>query len=235
MNINIYMFKDHLIYSNNLQDAFYQARVYQQQMLNEEKKKTDLKVLTQIVEELNKTIHLIENNQIQLNEADWRRYLGRLFSAADNEADDLVRAAQERASRRPAINIFNIDSLPPALRAMLGQNGVPSFWNGKWWVVDPKTTETYYRVANKDGTFTWKLWKGKDGFWGETDRTGRLVNRDLKPRNAEPGQKGNQGNNIPQFFGIGVAGGAIGSGALSSPEPDDWDTGPGGDTPPYVP
>ena len=228
MIINIYMFNDHLLFSNNINDAANQLRNIQLQQLEEERYKKLSIQLQEQVNELETFINLIESGQY-LSEESWRVRLGRLFSSADNQTDDIVRSAQQASSRKPSINIYDRNLLPTGLKEILGPSGTPSFWNGKWWIVDPKTLETYVRKTNPDGTFTWKLYRGKDGFWGPTDETGKLVDRNLRPTNAAPGQRGNQGNNIPQFLGVGVATGigAIGSGALS-PETDDWDTGPNG-------
>ena len=176
MNINIYMFKDHLIYSNNLQDAFYQARVYQQQMLNEEKKKTDLKVLTQIVEELNKTIHLIENNQIQLNEADWRKFLGRLFGDVAPHADE---AAEIIANLRRTWRTMHPDNWRNILKEMqgLGFPGGPIIWTHP-----TRGSQTWIIKSMGDGSYRPHKWNGTEWVpvgrgqtpWGETHPSGNI-------------------------------------------------------------
>jgi hypothetical protein len=215
------MFKDHLIYSNNLQDAFYQARVYQQQMLNEEKKKTDLKVLTQIVEELNKTIHLIENNQIQLDEERRRGILGVVYDALDFVTGNTAKLKKL---------LENWQKLHPSqweqLRHLLHEKGilyVPTRWN------HPARGLSEYiikEVRTDGGVPVWTVyrWNGERWVlvvngktpWGRSNFDGQVDAPRVKganPNSGRPGENGGWGENQATLAsslddeGMGPAGG----------------------------
>jgi hypothetical protein len=196
------MFKDHLIYSNNLQDAFYQARVYQQQMLNEEKKKNDLIVLTQIVEELNKTIHLIENNQIQLNEAGRGGILGVVYDVLDTITGN-------RAKLRKLLE--NWKKLHPSqwdqLRHLLHEQGIlftPTRWNHpvrgltEYIIKETKTLGgvPVWTVYRWDGDKWVLVVKGQTP-WGRSNVDGQVNAPPVKGAdpNRRPGEGGGWGDN----------------------------------------
>jgi len=217
------MFNDHLLFSNNINDAANQLRKIQLQQLKEERYKNLSIQLEEQVNEVKTIIHLLESGEY-LSEADLRSRLASLFRYEAEEAGSVARAA-ERAMAKP--RTFVRSSLPNWVQTMLGDK-IPTFWRGRLWVVDEATGKIYRQTSNGQ----WGEVAQGETPWGKFDGNGTLNTTNGqrpangKPFNTSPGNNEEWVGLAGQFIGrTGVVGGAIGGGALAT-EVDDWDTGP---------
>lgn len=225
MIINIYMFNDHLLFSNNINDAANQLRNIQLQQLEEEKYKKLSIQLQEQVNELETFINLIESGQY-LSEADLRSRLAALFR---READDVGSAAAQTAARAMAKpRTFVRSSLPNWVQTMLGDK-IPTFWKGRLWVVDEASGKIYRQTSSGE----WVEVVQGETPWGKFDDNGTLNTTNGKrpangkPFNTSPGNNEEWVGLAGQFIGRTGVVGVIGGGALAT-EIDDWDTGSNG-------
>lgn len=173
MIINIYMFNDHLLFSNNINDAANQLRNIQLQQLEEEKYK---KLSIQLQEQVNKLetfINLIESGQY-LSEADWRQFLGRLAGTARSSDE----AAEVMAQLRKGWRTMNPDAWQNVLNEMkqLGFIGAPLNWT------HPTRGSEIWILRNVDGGHVPMRWNGQNWVpvrhgrtpWGRTQPNGNI-------------------------------------------------------------
>lgn len=195
MNINIYMFNDHILFSNNLNDAANQLRNIQVQKLEEEKYKQRSIKLQEQINELQTIIHDIESGKI-LNEAWYDIFLGRLGRAAGEEAEiaGAVRNLKKTWSQ------LHPDEWARFLEELKGLGFVGNYT--KW--IHPTKGETFWVIRNEGGMFIPYRWNGTTWIgvnnartpWGRSGGLGYVTPpKGMDPNNTIPLPNGGWGQN----------------------------------------